>query len=61
MLEDEDEKDSSVKKIGLTCLRKSLVFLVILSIAEFSGSPFSFLPVCENKTNWHLIVITIQT
>lgn len=34
---------------GLTCLRRSLVFLVILSMAEFRGSPFSFLPVCKNK------------
>ena len=38
---------SSVKIEGLvTCLRRSRVFLVILSMAEFSGSPLSFLPVC---------------
>lgn len=38
----------------LTCRRRSLVFLVILSMAEFSGSPFSFLPVCEKEAKWSL-------
>lgn len=42
-------KKSITINLELTCLRRSLVFLVILSIAEFSGSPFSFLPVCEKK------------
>lgn len=37
------------QKHGLTCRRRSLVFLVILSMAEFRGSPFSFLPVCQKE------------
>lgn len=43
----------------LTCLRRSLVFLVILSMAEFNGSPFSFLPVCERKQKYHVNAVTV--
>lgn len=48
------EKISAGEKCGPTCRRRSLVFLVILSMAEFSGSPFSFLPVCEKEAKWSL-------